>query len=120
MFLLSSSFCCIFTDICYDGNLPEVEIINLIEEQIPLYRLRADTITEFGKGYDSQDWIQTPVLPIIDDADLTPELTEEVLKYFGEFCLCVCVHACVCLYECVHARACVCEFLSFAAQVLRL
>ena len=73
----------IFTDLCNDADLPEVEILSLIEEQIPLYRLRADTITEF-KGYENQDWIQTPVLPLIDDADLSPELTEEVLKYFGK------------------------------------
>ncbi|KAH3754036.1 hypothetical protein DPMN_188694 [Dreissena polymorpha] len=46
---------------------------NLPEEQIPRYRLRADTITDFT-GYGHRDWIQTPVLPPIDDCDLTPEL----------------------------------------------
>ena len=73
-----------FSDLCNDADLPEVEILSLIEEQIPKYRLRADTITDF-KGYENQDWIQTPVLPLIDDADLTPELIEEVLKYFGKY-----------------------------------
>ena len=72
-----------FTDLCNDADLPEVEILSLIEEQIPKYRLRADTITDF-KGYENQDWIQTPVLPLIEDADLTPELIEEVLKYIGK------------------------------------
>lgn len=71
------------SDICNDADLPEVEILSLIEEQIPRYRLRADTITDFT-GYGHQDWIQTPVLPHIDDADLTPELVEETLKYFSK------------------------------------
>lgn len=71
------------TDICNDADLPEVEILSLIEEQIPRYRLRADTITDFT-GYGNQDWIQTPVLPPIDEADLTPELVEETLKYFSK------------------------------------
>ena len=70
-------------DICNDEDLPEVEILSLIEEQIPKYRLRADTITNF-QGYENQDWIQTPVLPHIDEADLTPELVEETLKYFSK------------------------------------
>ena len=78
----------LFPDLCNDADLPEVEILSLIEEQIPRYRLRADTITEFH-GYENQDWIQTPVLPLIDDADLTPDLIEEVLKYFGKWVLIV-------------------------------
>lgn len=36
-----------FTEVCSGGELPEVEIISLLEEQIPRYRLRADTLTEF-------------------------------------------------------------------------
>mgnify|MGYP000639855464 FL=1 len=71
------------SDICNDADLPEVEILSLIEEQIPKYRLRADTITDFT-GYGHLDWIQTPVLPPIDEADLTPELVEETLKYFSK------------------------------------
>lgn len=69
------------TDLCNDQDLPEIEIVSLIEEQIPRYRLRADSIIDFS-GYGNQDWIHTPVLPPIDDADLTPELVEETLKYF--------------------------------------
>jgi hypothetical protein len=33
--------------VCSGGELPEVEIISLLEEQIPRYRLRADTLTQF-------------------------------------------------------------------------
>ena len=39
-------------EVCSGGELPEVEIISLIEEQIPKYRLRADTLTQFqGKCF---------------------------------------------------------------------
>ncbi|KAF7264874.1 hypothetical protein GWI33_022010, partial [Rhynchophorus ferrugineus] len=34
--------------LCSGESLPEVEIISLLEEQIPRYRLRADTLTKFG------------------------------------------------------------------------
>lgn len=34
-------------EVCSGGDLPEVEIISLLEEQIPRYRLRADTLTQF-------------------------------------------------------------------------
>ncbi|KAF7264873.1 hypothetical protein GWI33_022011, partial [Rhynchophorus ferrugineus] len=36
------------SDLCSGESLPEVEIISLLEEQIPRYRLRADTLTKFG------------------------------------------------------------------------
>ena len=37
-----------FPEVCSGGELPEVEIVSLLEEQIPKYTLRADTLTEFG------------------------------------------------------------------------
>lgn len=37
---------------CSGAELPEVEIISLIEEQIPRYRLRADTLTQFKGKYE--------------------------------------------------------------------
>jgi hypothetical protein len=37
--------------------LPELEIISLLEEQLPVYRLRADTIF----GYEQDDWLHTPL-----------------------------------------------------------
>lgn len=66
---------------CSSSNLPEVEIFSLIEEQIPKYRLRSDTITDFC-GYDNEDWIQTPLIPIDEDLELTSEQIDETLKYF--------------------------------------
>lgn len=37
----------IVAEVCSGGSLPEVEIISLLEEQIPQYKLRADALTEF-------------------------------------------------------------------------
>lgn len=41
------------TDLCSSEHLPEVEIFSLLEEQIPKYRLRADTLTQFT-GYQNE------------------------------------------------------------------
>lgn len=71
------------TELCSGESLPEVEIISLLEEQIPRYKLRADTLTKFG-GYDNQDWfIPSPALEI-DEADLklSPDQIRETLNYF--------------------------------------
>ncbi|XP_021351763.1 trafficking kinesin-binding protein 1-like isoform X3 [Mizuhopecten yessoensis] len=71
----------VLTDVCNSADLPEVEIFSLIEEQIPKYRLRADTITNFC-GYENEDWIQTPIIPLDQDIELTTEQIAETLKYF--------------------------------------
>lgn len=60
-----------------------MEIISLLEEQIPRYKLRADTLTQFG-GYENQDWfIPSPALQV-DEADLklSPDQIRETLNYF--------------------------------------
>ncbi|GFR00645.1 trafficking kinesin-binding protein 1 [Trichonephila clavata] len=70
------------TDICCRADNAEVELVSLIEEHIPHYKLRADTLTEFG-GYENEDWyIRTPVLSPDTDIPLSPEVVEETLKYF--------------------------------------
>lgn len=66
------------TDVCNSTDLPEVEIISLLEEQLPHYKLRADTIY----GYDHDDWLQTPLISPDANIDLTTEQIEETLKYF--------------------------------------
>ncbi|KAK9879979.1 hypothetical protein WA026_008488 [Henosepilachna vigintioctopunctata] len=71
------------TELCSRDTLPEVEIISLLEEQIPKYKLRADTLTKFG-GYENQDWfIPSPALQV-DEADLklSPDQIRETLNYF--------------------------------------
>lgn len=42
-----------FTDLCSSEHLPEVEIFSLLEEQIPKYKLRVDSLTQFS-GYENQ------------------------------------------------------------------
>ncbi len=54
----------------------EVEIISLLEEQLPHYKLRADTIY----GYDHDDWLHTPLISPDANIDLTTK-QKEVLKF---------------------------------------
>lgn len=63
---------------CNSTDLPEFEIISLLEEQLPVYRLRADTVY----GYDHDDWLHTPLVAPDARLDLTTEQIEETLKYF--------------------------------------
>ncbi|RWS16376.1 Trafficking kinesin-binding protein 1-like protein, partial [Dinothrombium tinctorium] len=64
------------------NSCDEIELVSLIEEQIPRYKLRADTLTYFS-GYDNTDWfIKTPVLDSQEPVDLSPVVIEETLKYF--------------------------------------
>ncbi|XP_029115760.1 trafficking kinesin-binding protein 1 isoform X3 [Scleropages formosus] len=65
-------------NVCNSTDLPEVEIISLLEEQLPHYKLRADTIY----GYDHDDWLHTPLISPDACVDLTTEQIEETLKYF--------------------------------------
>ncbi|XP_075068570.1 trafficking kinesin-binding protein 1 isoform X3 [Mixophyes fleayi] len=65
-------------NVCNSTDLPEVEIISLLEEQLPHYKLRADTIY----GYEHDDWLQTPLISPDANIDLTTEQIEETLKYF--------------------------------------
>uniref|UniRef100_A0A3P8RQV6 Trafficking kinesin protein 1 n=1 Tax=Amphiprion percula TaxID=161767 RepID=A0A3P8RQV6_AMPPE len=65
-------------DVCNSTDLPEFEIISLLEEQLPVYRLRADTVY----GYDHDDWLHTPLVAADARLDLTTEQIEETLKYF--------------------------------------
>ncbi|XP_072381431.1 trafficking kinesin-binding protein milt isoform X2 [Diabrotica undecimpunctata] len=70
-------------ELCSAESLPEVELISLLEEQIPKYKLRTDTLTKFG-GYENQDWfIPSPALEV-DEADLklSPDQIRETLNYF--------------------------------------
>ncbi|CAB1420316.1 unnamed protein product [Pleuronectes platessa] len=66
------------TDVCNSTDLPELEIISLLEEQLPVYKLRADTIF----GYDQDDWLHTPLVAPDSALELTTEQIEETLKYF--------------------------------------
>ncbi|CAL8248482.1 unnamed protein product [Lota lota] len=65
-------------NVCNNTDLPELEIISLLEEQLPVYRLRADTIF----GYEQDDWLHTPLTTPDTALPLTTEQIEETLKYF--------------------------------------
>uniref|UniRef100_A0A8C8B1U8 Huntingtin-associated protein 1 n=1 Tax=Otus sunia TaxID=257818 RepID=A0A8C8B1U8_9STRI len=65
------------TELC-SGDVPEVEIISLLGEQLPRYTLRADTVF----GYDHDDWLRAPPGPPEPAAPLTPRQIEETLQYF--------------------------------------
>ncbi|KAI3358002.1 hypothetical protein L3Q82_003023 [Scortum barcoo] len=47
------------TDVCNSTDLPEFEIISLLEEQLPVYRLRADT-GRHGNSRRRQRDVQRP------------------------------------------------------------
>jgi len=71
-------------DLCYHEGESEVHLISLLEERIPRYTLRADTMTNFA-GYENEDWtIRTPCLPSDLDSDLSIEVMEDTLKYFSK------------------------------------
>uniref|UniRef100_A0A8C9MWH1 Huntingtin associated protein 1 n=1 Tax=Serinus canaria TaxID=9135 RepID=A0A8C9MWH1_SERCA len=59
-------------------DVPEVEIVSLLGEQLPRYTLRADTVF----GYDHGDWLRAPSAPPQPVAPLTPQQIEETLQYF--------------------------------------
>ncbi|NXN68562.1 TRAK2 protein, partial [Himantopus himantopus] len=44
------------SDVCSTEDLPEVELVSMLEEQLPDYKLRVDSLYL----YESQDWIQSP------------------------------------------------------------
>ncbi|NXE07250.1 TRAK2 protein, partial [Lophotis ruficrista] len=65
------------SDVCSSEDLPEVELVSMLEEQLPDYRLRVDSLYL----YENQDWIQSPAchgrLPEIT----SPVRDEEPIRY---------------------------------------
>ncbi|KAJ8019734.1 Trafficking kinesin-binding protein 1 [Holothuria leucospilota] len=77
------------TDLHNSSNIPEVEIISLLEEKIPLYKLRVNTTSQYS--YDHSDWLRSApdatssggtLEEDDDDLDLSPVMMGETLKYF--------------------------------------
>lgn len=68
-------------DICSSNNLAEVDVISLLDEKLPQYKLRADTIF----SHSNSDWIRAPLY--IDESEIS-ELTNEqiafTLDYFSK------------------------------------
>ncbi|KFQ94806.1 Trafficking kinesin-binding protein 2, partial [Nipponia nippon] len=65
------------SDVCSSEDLPEVELVSMLEEQLPDYKLRVDSLYL----YENQDWIQSPAghgrLPEIT----SPVHDEEPFRY---------------------------------------
>lgn len=78
----------LFIDVCCSEHMAEVEIFSLLEEQIPKYKIRADSMTQFG-GYENQDWFcPFPALAVpADGLGLSKDMCRETLNYFREYLL---------------------------------
>ncbi|XP_061233334.1 trafficking kinesin-binding protein 2 isoform X2 [Neopsephotus bourkii] len=65
------------SDVCSSEDLPEVELVSMLEEQLPDYKLRVDSLYL----YENRDWIQSPAchshLPEIS----SPVRDEELFHY---------------------------------------
>jgi trafficking kinesin-binding protein 1 len=69
-----------YLDIHTQSNLAEVEIVSLVQELIPRYRLRADT--DFVCS--NEDFIQTPRIDGSDFEPLTNPQIRALLDYYGK------------------------------------
>uniref|UniRef100_A0A452GSW1 Uncharacterized protein n=1 Tax=Gopherus agassizii TaxID=38772 RepID=A0A452GSW1_9SAUR len=65
------------TDVCSTEDLPEVELVNMLEEQLPQYKLRVDSVYP----YDNQDWLQAPSRYSHVPQTISPVLAEETFHY---------------------------------------
>ncbi|XP_032715964.1 trafficking kinesin-binding protein 2 isoform X1 [Lontra canadensis] len=65
------------TDVCSNEDLPEVELVSLLEEQLPQYKLRVDSLFL----YENQDWTQSPRQQQHAPDALSPVLAEETFHY---------------------------------------
>uniref|UniRef100_A0A8C3C6Y8 Trafficking kinesin protein 2 n=1 Tax=Cairina moschata TaxID=8855 RepID=A0A8C3C6Y8_CAIMO len=68
------------SDVCSTEDLPEVELVSMLEEQLPDYKLRVDSLCL----YENQDWIQANChvcLPKIS----SPVHDEETFRYMTLF-----------------------------------
>ncbi|XP_054826689.1 trafficking kinesin-binding protein 2 isoform X2 [Eublepharis macularius] len=62
------------TGVCPEDDLPEAELVSMLEEQLPRYKLRVDSLYLS----ENEDWIQSPSrLPEIT----SPVLAEETFRY---------------------------------------
>ena len=69
-----------YLDIHTQSNLAEVEVISLVQELIPRYRLRADT--DFACS--NEDFVQTPRIDGSDFEPLSNPQIRALLDYYGK------------------------------------
>ncbi|XP_066089326.1 trafficking kinesin-binding protein 2 [Saccopteryx bilineata] len=65
------------TDVCSNEDRPEVELVSLLEEQLPQYRLKVDSLFL----YENQDWTQSSHEQHHVSGALSPVLAEETFRY---------------------------------------
>ncbi|XP_067405001.1 trafficking kinesin-binding protein 2 isoform X2 [Emydura macquarii macquarii] len=65
------------TDVCSNEDLPEVELVSMLEEQLPQYKLQVDSLYL----YENQDWIQSPTCYRHVPKTISPVLAEETFRY---------------------------------------
>ncbi|XP_051873547.1 trafficking kinesin-binding protein 2-like isoform X2 [Pristis pectinata] len=68
------------TDVCSSEELPEVELVSLIEDQLPQYHLRAESLYL----YQNKDWEQTSEHPGHASTGLSPTQAEEAFRYMSK------------------------------------
>ena len=69
-----------YLDIHTQSNLAEVEVISLVQELIPRYRLRAET--DFACS--NEDFVQTPRIDGSDFEPLSNAQIRALLDYYGK------------------------------------
>ncbi|KAJ7345464.1 hypothetical protein JRQ81_001414 [Phrynocephalus forsythii] len=65
------------TDVCHNEDLPEIELVNMLEEQLPQYKLRVDSLYLS----ENDDWIQSPGYHSHVSENASPDHAEETFHY---------------------------------------
>ncbi|NWS10664.1 TRAK2 protein, partial [Pachyramphus minor] len=66
-----------FSDVCSNEDLPEVELVSMLEEQLPDYKLRVDSLYL----YENKDWIQSTACHGHPPEITSPACDEESFHY---------------------------------------
>ena len=89
--------CSTLTELHSSTEVPEVEVISLLGEDLPRYRLRADYLTSFG-GYGHGDFststLDTPVLSKEAEQEVKGLTTDQV-RTRSEAAILVVLHVCL-------------------------
>ncbi|XP_019378762.1 PREDICTED: trafficking kinesin-binding protein 2 isoform X1 [Gavialis gangeticus] len=67
------------TDACSSEDVREIELVSMLEEQLPEYKLRVDSLYL----YENQDWIQSPACPTHVPETISPVHAEETFRYMS-------------------------------------
>ncbi|XP_020667431.2 trafficking kinesin-binding protein 2 isoform X1 [Pogona vitticeps] len=65
------------TDVCHNEDLPEIELVSMLEEQLPQYKLRVDSLYLS----ENDDWIQSPGYHSHVSENSSPDHAENTFHY---------------------------------------